>query len=119
MTIKPYIGPVDVYGPRSFTYDGYVNISFTCSKPTKQIIIHQRDLVFHSTRLYLLNNSELTETENDLEFDSIKEFLIINLITECAQNSNYTLEIVFTGPITESLTGFYRGSYLDSHGNTN
>jgi hypothetical protein len=120
LTIKPYIG--ENYNDKSFTFEGYVNISFICLNQTNKIILHAKDLFIRSTKLYEINNSYFSGIsyneiliDNNLYYDDIREFIIINLNKDCVNGNNYVISINYTGVISNSLAGFYRSSYLDSN----
>jgi hypothetical protein len=112
--IKPYIGPFETYGNKSFTFDGQVNISFTCLNETKEIVMHSKDLTILETKLFANDTKELSINKN-LKYDEIREFLSIEMSSHCEKNANYTLHIKYIGLISDSLAGFYRSSYTNSN----
>ncbi len=118
LTIKPYIG--DNYNEKSFTFEGYLNLSFICANQTNKIILHAKDLFIRSLKLFEINNSYFNGIsyneiliKNNLFYDDIREFVIITLNKDCVNGNNYILSINYTGVISNSLSGFYRSSYLD------
>jgi aminopeptidase N len=118
MTIKPYIGPSQVYGDKAFTFEGASNISFVCLNQTNKIVLHIKDLQIKSAKLYKADFSQRQlGVEENFGYDEEREFLIINLKNKCEQNNNYKVEIHYQGPIAETLYGFYRSSYTDPEGN--
>jgi len=112
--IKPYIGPFETYGNKSFTFDGQVNISFTCLNQTDGIFLHSKDLTILETKLFANDAKELSLNQN-LKYDEIREFLSIEMSSQCEKNANYTLHIKYIGLISDSLAGFYRSSYTNSN----
>ena len=118
LTIKPYIGPF--YGLRSSTFDGNLSLSFTCQIPTDKIIIHSKNLTIQSIKIKNLNN-QLNNlfTIGKADYDEIRDFLIIKINQLCVRNNNYTISIDYWGLLSDTLTGFYQNSYLDSNGNIN
>ena len=109
--IKPYLGTFEFYGNKSFTFDGHVNISFTCLNLTDKIVIHTKDLTILETKLFTNKTKEILINKN-LKYDEIREFLTIEMNTQCEKNANYTLQISYIGLISDSLAGFYRSSYI-------
>ncbi len=129
LTLKPFVGPF--YGSKSFKFDGFLNLSFTCVSPTKKIVLHSKDLKINGHKLhqiksvsdfYQLNraneeNDEIT-LDKTIQYDNERDFLIFDSNRPCQANVNYLLELNFTGTILETLYGFYRSSYKDSNGST-
>jgi hypothetical protein len=120
ITIKPYVG--EYYNEKSFTFEGYINISFICLNETNKIILHAKNLFILSTKLFEINNSYFNGISyneifinDDIFYDDIREFAIITLNKDCVKGNNYILSINYTGIISDSLAGFYRSSYLDSN----
>lgn len=113
--IKPYIGPFEIYGNKSFTFDGQVNISFTCLNQTDQIVIHSKDLTILETKLFVKNATTEISLNKNLKYDEVREFLTIEMKSQCEMNVNYTLHVKYIGLISDSLAGFYRSSYINSN----
>jgi hypothetical protein len=112
--LKPYIGEAQLYGNRSFTFDGQVRIFYTCLEPTSKIVLHELDLQIKR----VVHGSQRQSQEipmSQIEHDATREFLIINLRSNCQTNANYTLKIDYIGYLSTSLAGFYRSSYLDKN----
>ena len=112
--IKPYIGTFEAYGNKSFTFDGQVNITFTCLNQTDQIVIHSKDLTILETKLFSNLTTEISINSN-LKYDEVREFLTIEMKSQCEKDENYTLHIKYIGLISDSLAGFYRSSYTNSN----
>ena len=123
--LKPYIGGYDLYGNRSFTFDGQVKIFYTCLEPTSRIVLHELELDIKSISILASQKTQnaagLVVDQIDIipmsqvDYDLTREFLIINLKSNCIKDANYTLNIDYTGYLTTSLAGFYRSSYLDKN----
>lgn len=113
--LKPYIGTTEIYGNRSFTFDGQVKIYYTCIQPTSQIVLHEKDLIISRVVLSYQRQDEViarSQFEHDLE----REFLVINLKSNCVRNGNYILHIEYIGFLSNRLAaGFYTSSYLDKN----
>ena len=118
MSIKSYVGLASQYGTNAFTFEGISNISITCLNATNTIILHAKDLVFHEAKLHSLDaNSSILSVDDKRDYDEERDFLILNINSKCEPNKNYKLELAYRGSIAETLYGFYRSSYADSHGN--
>ena len=65
------------------------------------------------------NDLNLRETPNRLaiifpvQYNSTREFIIIQLASKLKDNSNYRLVLNYTGTISTNLKGFYRSDYVD------
>lgn len=110
--IKPYIG--DSWKERSFTFDGSINISFTCAIPTNKIVFHAIDLNLH-TDSFKIVSTENIKIEKRYTEDKITNFIEIDLDRECSKGSDYVLQMDYTGLIIENLYGFYRSSYKNEN----
>lgn len=96
-----------------FTFDGLIKIHFTCLEPTKNIILHQKDL---NIKLFNLTQNEvLIKTQEDIEYDSKRDFMKVIMDQPCIKASNYSLQISYSANLSESLSGFYLSSYLDQN----
>ena len=113
--IQPYIGTNETWNEKAFTFDGIMNMHFTCVKPTRKVVFHIKDLFIDESKLELVkDNTESISFVNKLEYDDVREFAILYLSSECVQNARYRLKIVYTGLIGANLYGFYRSSYLEN-----
>lgn len=96
-----------------FTFDGLINIHFTCLEPTKNIILHQKDL--NINLFNLTQNLVLIKTEENIEYDSTRDFMKIIMNQPCIKALNYSLQISYSANLSESLSGFYLSSYIDQY----
>lgn len=117
LEIRPYIGDYEVWGDRAFTYEGRVDIYFTCLRPTRKVIFHSKDLQLKFVSFRSFNHNGEIKMSNRFDFDLARDFVIGNLNTECRVNGTYALGIKFTGQILDRLYGFYISSYQDSKNN--
>ncbi len=107
--LKPYIGPVEIYGNKSFTTEGRVVIHFSCEIPTNKIYIHAKELDID------INSLRINETGLGIEsfdLDTRRDFAIIGLNSVCETGHYYALSLKFTGVLTDSF-GLYRSAYKD------
>jgi len=111
--LRPYIGPPETYGNKSFSTEGTVVIHFSCEIPTNKIYLHARELEIHVTSLKI-NDTGLGVV--DLEFDVRRDFVIVNLNGMCQTGHHYALSLAFTGIVSHTF-GLYRSAYKDSTDN--
>lgn len=112
ITLQPYIGNYDIYGNKSFTFNGRNKISFKCVKPTSVITFHSENLQFETiTVTDSTGNMVQIFKRNDITFDELRDFTYLQLKKECVANMDYTMDIIYTGMISDQLNGFYKSSY--------
>lgn len=118
LTLKPYIGEHPSYpNNKSFKFDGNISLSFTCLSPTNVIVLHAKDLVIQNETIGLFTSDRhLVDVDQNWAYDFQREFMIITMSRECVKEQNYTLFMLYTGKISENLSGFYRSSYALSNG---
>jgi aminopeptidase 2 len=121
LSLKPYVGPKEIYGDKAFTFEGFQKIHFTCKTPTNRIVLNSLELDLNSESLSL--NSETDQSGirvlKRIEYDQVRQFAMFDMSRDCQKGANYTLSIRYTGKILDVLYGFYKSSYKDSKGNTN
>ena len=121
LQIQPYIGR---NYDRPFTFDGSVNISFTCANATKKLVLHAKDIKIISVRLnQVVSTSYLRGSvynsvalSDQFVYDDEREFVTITMLDACVKSNVYIATIVYSGLIPDSLAGFYRSSYIDVDG---
>lgn len=117
ITIRPYIGPKEVWKEKSFTFDGFVKIYFKCKNPARKIVFHSKELELNSIALVLNNkNQDTVELDENSETDKEKDFVIIKLTKDCTLNQDYILMINYSGSMMDKLNGFYVNSYNEQDG---
>ena len=105
---------------------GYVHLEFFVQSPTDRIILHGLNLAVIESSVIVTplpnsneNDLNLRETPNRLaiifpvQYNSTREFIIIQLASKLKDNSNYRLVLNYTGTISTNLKGFYRSDYVD------
>ncbi|KAI8424608.1 hypothetical protein MSG28_003042 [Choristoneura fumiferana] len=103
----------DTNDDQAFTFDGEVSIIISSEINTNQIKLHSEDLIFSAANITVTNGQEATAV-TALEFDTTYTFAYINLQNELQAGVEYTLKIVYTGPIRTDLSGFYRNYYIEN-----
>ncbi|EDV93149.1 GH18428 [Drosophila grimshawi] len=92
------------------TFSGDVIIYITVNEPTDQIILHSLYLDIKSVVVYETGESSVI-VEN-FTFDTVREFMIINLNTKLTVGSLVHLYIEFSGNMANKIVGLYSSSYL-------
>ncbi len=116
LEIQPYIGSEEIYGNKSFTFDGRAKMHLTCSSPTNKIVFHGLGLNIDGSNLRFTSS----DNESDIGFDSNlvyneqKQWFILNLNSTLNLGSDYVLEIPYTGEINKAFHGLYRTSYFEN-----
>ncbi|XP_032306951.1 glutamyl aminopeptidase [Drosophila ananassae] len=93
-------------------FTGQEKISITVVEATSQIVLHAHLLEITSVFTYT-NNLQVESYELDEE----RQFLIVNLSTELAENATFTLGILFNGQMKDKLVGLYSSTYQNEAGN--
>jgi hypothetical protein len=117
LKIQPYIGPIEIYGNNSFTFEGENRMHFICAKPTNKIIFHSVNLKINNASLSSSDDKDIKLEESHIEVKQ-KEYVVFKLNRDCKPNVLYTIAVSFNGQIANVLYGFYRSSYKDSKGVT-
>ncbi|KAH8409848.1 hypothetical protein KR222_009894, partial [Zaprionus bogoriensis] len=92
-------------------FTGQEVITIKVIEATKQIILHSNALVI--TDVYVLN----LEVES-FELDTVREFLIVDMVQELTVGDEIKLGILFEGQMQNKLVGLYSSSYQTPAGQT-
>lgn len=114
IAITPYF---DTGDDRAFTFDAEVVINFNTQATTNQIKLHTEDLTFTAENITVWSVSggiNLNAT-NPLEFDDKYTFVYINLQSNLEVVTEYSLKVIYRGPIRTDLNGFYRNYYIENN----
>lgn len=98
-------------------YSGNVKINIRVLESTSQIVLHSTRSVIG--RLELRNSNQLVVPLKGHEFDTDKQFLVVNTDVELQSGTTYVLDIDFTNSLDRTdAAGFYRSSYVNAAGET-
>lgn len=105
--LKPnlYDGPVE-----EFTFDGYVQIKLEVMESTNNITLHSNKLTILDDSYSLRDSADSDVPIRNYEFDTERQFLIFYLLNDLTQGE-YFLQMNFSGPLTDDLTGLYLSQY--------
>ncbi|VDI82121.1 aminopeptidase N [Mytilus galloprovincialis] len=93
-----------------FYFIGKVRIDMECKRSTNEIVLHSDKLIITSVRIQPMSpgQSEIIPT---IEFDTVKQFLILKTTTQLVSGSKYSVFIEFRGPIISELGGLFQTTY--------
>jgi len=119
-TVKPLSYELFVHPNLStFHFAGNVTMSFSVTKMTDFLLFHIKRMNISSYQLFEMsadgtagNSVEVVEALECLKL----ELFYLKLKSSILPQKLYQLIVVYSGPLTDSLTGFYRSSYETSSG---
>ena len=113
ISITPYFDTGDY---KAFTFDGEVAITFTTNSNVNKVKLHSQDLNFTSANITLTSEKGIVNlnSNNSLEFEELYTFTHIHLANDINPGIEYTLKIVYRGPIRSDLNGFYKNFYIEN-----
>ena len=74
LEIRPYIGDGEMWGIKSFTFDGRIKIHFQCVNPTKSIIFHSVGLKFEKIELISYDDLGIELKDRSVEEDIVRSY---------------------------------------------
>ncbi|XP_071121788.1 aminopeptidase N-like isoform X1 [Mytilus edulis] len=97
---------------QDFYFIGKVRIDMECKRSTNEIVLHSDKLNITTSSVMIRpmtpGQSTIIPT---IEFDTIKQFLILRTITQLVSGSKYSVFIEFRGPIISEHTGLFQTAY--------
>lgn len=117
--VQSYAIVLDVYldeedpDKNNFTFRGSVEIQFEVKNQTKKIIFHNDNLKI--TNEPVLKKSKVSPIPVKLNSDPLRHFSILEPKNQDNFDvENYTLQIDFSGKLSNDSRGFYKSSYYDA-----
>jgi len=111
-----------------FTFEGEVTVRVQTAVEkhleTKEVIMHAKELAFHSATFRPVNNCTIGNTASDVvEADEIRTNIKATTVAfvfphALPLGSEVDITIRYTGFLNNQMAGFYRSQYKDIHGNT-
>lgn len=101
-----------------FEFRGLVKIAIVVDEPTRDILLHQRQLVIVNITLSKLSGSDqLNVPILPYTYENVREFLNITTNgTDLNVGDRLILEINYIGSLRDRLEGFFKTSYTNGHG---
>ncbi|GIX90473.1 hypothetical protein CDAR_74672 [Caerostris darwini] len=96
-------------------FNGSTAITVNLKKPSNHFIVHAVDLNISETRVYNLNDSVRVEVEETFEYKKHGYWVIRTKKVQPV--GMYGLHFQFLGPLTVTLNGLYKSSYVDPETN--
>ena len=93
----------------TFKFSGRVNIALRCYKPTKDIILHSRDLRVSDVKLTNSKQKRLKIARTEQHKKNQQYFIAMD--EKLREKETYALYMEFNGTLSNSMEGFYRSSY--------
>ena len=98
----------------TFKFTGTVNILLRCFQPTKNLILHMRDLSVGEIQLTDSKQKRLTIGRR-MQHKENQQYLIATN-EELKEKERYSLNMEFSGVLSKNMEGFYRSSYKTKSG---
>lgn len=121
--VNDYIIFMDVYldendqQNKNFTFTGVVTMNFELKNDVKKIIFHNEGLIILDYNLNKTNEARIDDLE--LGSEPMKNFSIIKRKTrEDLTAGNYSLNISYSGKISNDSRGFYMSTYTNAENRT-
>jgi len=98
----------------TFHFNGTVTMSFSVSKSTDVLLFHVKAAKISSYELFEMSADGQTGSEVEVveALECVKlELFHLQLESSIEPQRLYQLRVVYSGQLTDSLTGFYRSSY--------
>ncbi|XP_064646003.1 aminopeptidase N-like isoform X2 [Lineus longissimus] len=109
----------DIYGtdPKTFRFQGKVKIIMTCKKPTDVVKLHinKLDIVDNSIK-FVSESGGAAPGYKSWSHDKDRQFFVGQLDGAMTAGQNYSIEMEFSGPLTNDLAGLYRSEYKRGNG---
>jgi hypothetical protein len=93
----------------SFTFEGEVKVRVQVHEDTNSIVLHSNKQKINSITVTDNNGVELSIITANV--DSATHFLTITSTPNFIKGTEYSINIAFTGILSEDMNGFYRSSY--------
>ncbi|CAO3625904.1 unnamed protein product [Mucor fragilis] len=100
----------------TFAYTGRVKINLSIANETSVVVLNSNDLTINKASIIV--GSEYNYSAIDIQYDNAMEQVSLTFERSLAPESVVLLDIDFEGILNDEMSGFYRSSYKDVHGDT-
>jgi hypothetical protein len=112
-----HIGPLELLGNKSFTFEGENKMSLICVNATDKLVFHTVGLELLRRKISIASEQDANVTiDTNYAYDFQREWAVFKLNKQCIINATYVLTVPYRGVISDMLFGLYRSSYRDSSG---
>lgn len=103
---------------KSFPYNGFVKINFTCIKETNQLVFHMNQINITRITLKGINDTSFGNdlTDFNWSFEDERQFFQASLPRILQKGYSYSVLIDYIGYLQDDNVGFYRSSYVTKDG---
>jgi aminopeptidase N len=103
---------------KSFPYNGFVRIDFTCVRETDQLVFHMNKINITRVTLKGINDTNFDSDLVDFKwsFEEKLQFFQASLPKAFKKSLSYSVLIHYTGYLQDDNVGFYRSSYVTKDG---
>lgn len=117
--LPPSISPLeyDIYLHPNLTqrkFSGDVTIKCQVLEKTDFVVLHSRDLVVTQVSVKTLPDNDEKKITNQLEYTK-NEQIYLKLESSVSSGDKILIKMHFEGKLIKKLSGFYLGTYTDSH----
>ena len=98
----------------TFKFSGKVKITLRCLRPTRNVILHLRDLCVRDSRITDAKGNKLKIVRR-MEHKKNQQHLIA-VEKELEEKATYALYLEFKGTLSSNMEGFYKSSYKTKSG---
>lgn len=98
----------------TFKFSGRVKIELRCYQPTRNIVLHVRDLGVGNVKLTDSNQKRLKIAQTVQYKKNQQHLIAVN--EELREKERYALYLEFNGTLSKNMEGFYRSSYKTKSG---
>lgn len=104
----------------SFEFNGFIRIGIAVDQPTREIVLHARQLTISRVSLARLSGSVPVDVRlQPYEYEIAPEFLRITTYDIILYpGDRLELDIAYSGMLRIDNAGFYRSSYINANGTT-
>lgn len=103
-------------GPKQFTFDGFATITLRAVNTTNQIVLHYNELIIDEQRttLTLVSNPGSQTVILGTNWDNVTHLYTLTTAVNLTANVDYRLSFIYTGILSDDMSGFYRSSYVEN-----
>ncbi|XP_012939882.1 aminopeptidase N [Aplysia californica] len=109
--LQPYMYVAD---PKKFTFKGSVKIYLRCDKTSDNVTLHINVLTVDKANIQFQGDPVTSKDDPSVvgtNYDRERQFIILKLDRNMQAGKKYVLEMTFTSPLKDDLSGLYYSTY--------